>query len=262
MEHFKETMEISKNEILLSKLGSFPPITLKEMSAIRLMNRTDTKFLTDKKTFMRLLESLKNDYYVQQIEEERISNYRTIYWDTPDHVFYLCHHNGCAPRRKIRIRTYMDSDITFLEVKRKDNHGKTRKVRIPMNEMESLEVIGEDFIKEHTQYSFDSLIPCLENQFHRITFVNKGKTERLTVDFDINFHNIETKENRAMNNLVIIELKRDGWIESPVMERLLHLRIKPNGFSKYCIGSYLTNPLLKRNLFKSKILFINKIEQE
>ena len=62
-----------------------------------------------------------------------------------------------------------------------------------------------------------------------------------------------------MGNLVIIELKRDGLVYSPVLKMLNQLRIHPHGFSKYCMGSALTNPKLSVNRFKCKLIEINKI---
>ncbi len=62
-----------------------------------------------------------------------------------------------------------------------------------------------------------------------------------------------------MGQLVIIELKRDGLVYSPVLEMLRQLRIHPHGFSKYCMGSALTNPQLSVNRFKRKLIEINKI---
>ena len=62
-----------------------------------------------------------------------------------------------------------------------------------------------------------------------------------------------------MGPLVIIELKRDGLVFSPVLEMLRQLRIHPHGFSKYCMGSALTNPGLQVNRFKRKLIEVNKI---
>jgi hypothetical protein len=62
-----------------------------------------------------------------------------------------------------------------------------------------------------------------------------------------------------MGDLVIIELKRDGLVYSPVLEMLRQLRIHPHGFSKYCMGSALTNSELRINRFKRKLIEINKI---
>ena len=242
-------------------LAQLPPISLDEMSGIKLMNRTDTKFVTNKEKLARLLELAQGQYYAQQIEDLRIANYRTTYWDTPDHRFFLEHHNGRAPRQKIRVRTYMDSDLTFLEVKTKNNHGRTKKKRITVPSQERADVVaagGSEFAQKLTGATFDDIIPTVQNRFQRITLVNYGKTERLTIDFNVGFHNYETDRDAVTGDLVIIELKRDGNVFSPVLDLLRQLRIHPSGFSKYCIGSLMTNGRLKSNLFKKKLIRISR----
>ena len=242
---------------LLTKLQ---PITLEEMKDIRLMNRTDTKFVTNKEKLVRLLELAEGKYYAQFNNGSKIADYMTTYWDTDDYRFYMEHHNGRAPRQKVRVRTYMDSDITFLEIKTKNNHGRTKKKRV---EVPCQQITGEggneEFLKERVHLSLADIHPTVRNRFHRITLVNYGKTERLTIDYDVHFHNMETEQDANVGPLVIIELKRDGNVYSPVLDILRQLRIKPSGFSKYCIGSVMTNKGLKQNLFKQKLVKLRKI---
>ena len=246
-------------------LELLPPISLDEMSGIKLMNRTDTKFVTNKQKLAQLLELAQGQYYAQQIDDARIANYRTVYWDTPEYRFFLEHHNGRAPRQKIRVRTYVDSGLTFLEVKTKNNHGRTKKKRITVPDHDRAVIVeagGSEFTKQLTGETFDDINPTVQNRFQRITLVNKGKTERLTIDFNVQFHNFETETDVGTGELVIIELKRDGNVYSPVLEILRRLRIKPSGFSKYCIGSVMTNDHLKNNLFKEKLVRISKYSGE
>ena len=202
-------------------LQHLEPITLEQMSSIRLMNRTDTKFVTSKDNLVRLLEMAQGKYYAQFNNDSRIANYMTTYWDTDNHRFFLEHHNGRAPRQKVRVRTYMDSDLTFLEVKTKNNHGRTKKkrVEVPSQEIEVQGTNGE-FVEALVHQGLNEMHPTVRNQFHRITLVNYGKTERLTIDYDVHFHNLETGNNANVGPLVIIELKRDGNVYSPVLDIL------------------------------------------
>lgn len=233
-------------------LDQLDPITLEEMSSIRLMNRTDKKFVTNKAKLAELLALAKGQYYAQFNAGSKIASYRTTYWDTEDHGFYMQHHNGRSPRQKVRVRTYMDSGVTFLEVKTKNNHGRTKKKRVEVPGQGQI-VQSADFLMERTQLTPDDIHETVQNNFHRITLVNYAKTERLTIDFDVRFHNYETGKDMETGDLVIVELKRDGNVYSPVLDILRQLRIKPSGFSKYCIGSVLTNRSLKHNLFKPKL---------
>ena len=238
-----------------------PTITLDEMGKIRLMNRTDTKFLTNKEGLIKMLTLAKDEYFAQEINGKRIAHYRTTYWDFDDHRFYITHQNGHKPRMKVRVRTYEDSNgLTYLEIKRKDNKGKTRKVRTKVqSQTELVESGGDTFLYQNTGIQLDTLHPCLQNYFKRITLVNKGMTERLTIDFDIQYTNYETDAHADSDNLVIVELKRDGLVYSPIKEILQGLRIHPSGYSKYIIGSAMTNPNLKRNKIKPRLVRIKKI---
>lgn len=255
-------MQVSYPDILKGITDAMEPITLADMKSIRLMNRTDTKFVTNKGTFLRLLDMARDSYYIQEVEGHRVSRYRTVYWDDPErHTFFRVHHNGGRPRTKVRVRTYVDSDLTFLEIKKKDNHGKTRKTRTVVSSIPAVidTAEGESFLQEHTGLTFADIKPAVGNRFNRITLVNKGKTERLTIDFDLQFDNFETQRTDSLDSIVVVELKRDGRVSSPILAMLRELRIKPNGFSKYCIGSALTNADLRQNRFKEKLRTINRI---
>jgi len=245
-------------------VNGMEPITLAEMSGIKLMNRTDTKFVTNKSHLVRLLELASDKYYSQWKNESMVAEYITTYWDTDDLRFYFEHHNGHAPRQKVRVRTYVGSDLTFLEVKTKNNHGRTKKKRIEVPGQEILEVRTEadEFISPLVHSTLNDIHPTVQNHFNRITLVNKGKTERLTIDFDVHFHNFETGDEAETGDLVIIELKRDGNVYSPVLDMLRQLRIKPSGFSKYCIGSVMTNRHLKHNMFMGKMVWIRKLVEK
>jgi len=49
-------------------LGKFLPISLNEMTGIRLMNRTDTKFVTNRALLERLLGMACGEYRAQEID--------------------------------------------------------------------------------------------------------------------------------------------------------------------------------------------------
>ncbi|MBR1746510.1 MAG: polyphosphate polymerase domain-containing protein [Fibrobacter sp.] len=227
------------------------------------MNRTDQKYVTTVSRLLQLLALTEDSYYVQEIDGQRLAAYRTVYWDDPEeHNFFHRHQHGLLPRTKVRARTYVDSDLSFLEVKKKNNPGKTRKERIRVPSIDA--VIGGEgdaFLQEQTGFSFARLTPTVGNRFHRITLVNKGKTERLTIDFDLRFDNFETHREHALDNIVVIELKRDGRVFSPVLALLRQLRIKPSGFSKYCMGMCYTGDGLRINNFKTRLRRVERISR-
>ena len=240
-------------------LRQFEPITLAEMSSVKLMNRTDTKFVTTRPFLERLLQMAAKDYYVQEINGERNMLYDTTYFDTTDFGMYQQHQHGVARRQKIRFRTYVSSNLQFMEVKTKNNHGRTKKKRIEVTDMDLGDPTKREFLANTLHFDVDTLQPHTHNLFRRVTLVNRGKTERLTIDTDLVFHNLLTDSDKEMGPLVIIELKRDGLVFSPVLDMLRQLRIHPHGFSKYCMGAALTNVALPQHRFKLKLREINKI---
>ena len=232
------------------------------MKSVRLMNRVDTKFVTTLPRLMQLLEMAKGEYFVQEIDGERNSAYTTLYYDTPRLDMYIMHHNGCLGRQKVRVRQYVDTNLTFLEVKNKNNHRRTRKKRITVT---GFDITGEqqrEFLKPLCWWDVDTLQPALRNWFNRITLVNKAKTERVTIDTGLRFHNCMSGLDKSLDQVVIIELKRDGNQPSPLLAMLRDLHIHPYGFSKYCMGTALSNPSVKKNRLKPKLHYVERLLRE
>ena len=239
------------------------------MGSVKLMNRIDTKYAVPMAMLPAILEAAKPDYFAQEIDGKRIATYDTMYYDTETLDMYIRHHDRQLVRQKIRVRRYVDSDLTFLEIKRKNNKGRTKKKRIAVPGFElRADTIGhtkredwsvEDFIADKSRYTWQQLSPHLWTKFHRITLVNKSKTERLTIDMDLVWENVLSGEKKTYPQLVIVELKRDGNVPSLMTDIMLSLRIHPFKISKYCIGTALTSPGLKKNRFKLKIRRIEKM---
>ena len=255
-------------------LEKLSPITLEEMDSIKLMNRIDSKYLTNENTLLQLLErAAAVGYRVLVTQGTRINPYDSIYFDTAGLRMFYDHHNRRLVRQKVRTRCYENSGDAFLEIKRKNNHGRTKKKRVdmvgfdPMHPDHGIRFLRQDeqyrsydeFLRKHLRYDPTVLSERLENHFNRITLVNKAKTERLTIDTGLCFHNLITGRDVDLTGLAIIELKRDGLQPSPILGMLRDLRIKPSGFSKYCMGSALTNPALKRNNFNERLHMIERL---
>ncbi len=240
-------------------LKSMQPITLAEMSGVKLMNRTDTKFVTTMPRLLQLLQMAQSDYFVQDIDGGRNMLYDTTYFDTLGFEMFQEHQHGHAGRQKIRFRTYVSSNLQFMEIKTKNNHGRTKKKRIEVDDMDLSDPAKRAFIADKLHFDVDTLQPHMHNYFHRVTLVNRAKTERLTIDTELEFNNIITGQPRHMGPLVIVELKRDGLVPSPVLEMLRQLHIHAHGFSKYCMGAAMTNPSLRVNRFKEKLCYVQRI---
>ena len=253
-------MQIPSFSHLEEILLEMEPITLEEMSGVKLMNRIDTKFLTSREKLVRLLRNASENFMIQDSENIRNSAYYTCYFDTKDVKMYYNHQRGKKSRRKVRIRQYLNSEVLpFLEIKDKNNKGRTKKKRVSMQEGTGI-TDYEDFINRNSEFSSRELLPKIENRFNRITLVNKEKSERITIDTSLEFHNFATLIDIKLPELVIIEWKRDALSSQSHLKPLLRqLKIQESGFSKYVIGMALTDCTLPQNRLKKKIRLIENL---
>ena len=251
-------MQDNTDTYKFDQIELFDPISLGEMDKVKLMNRTDTKYWFHAECLQNLLESIQDSYYILTMHNEIALLYSTIYFDTSTNGMYTAHHNGKLNRYKIRRRSYVLSGISFLEVKFKNNKGRTIKKRIQTD-------FGKDgfndtenaFIHDISPFTTGDLSQSLINSFSRITLVNKNFSERCTVDFNLNFKSVPNQI--MLNNLVVAEIKAEGSPSaSPLGRALRNQRIKTSGFSKYCIGKAMTDSSVKRNAFNHKIRMIEK----
>lgn len=182
-----------------------PTLDLDRIAAVRLMNRVDTKYLVDEALCMELLERAADQYYVQIIDDCRACRYATLYYDTPQWDMYHLHHNRRLTRQKIRTRTYVETGVTYLEVKNKSNKGRTHKRRMALDRSlfaaAATDTAAADFLRREARYAPEALSPSLATRFVRVTLVNHAMTERLTIDFDLHFDNVRAAGggNKDMN---------------------------------------------------------------
>ena len=243
----------------LEILQGFSPITLGEMDEVKLMNRTDTKFVMDRGFFNKILPDLQNDYRALNINGNLISNYKTLYFDEPNFGFYLAHHNGKGNRYKVRIRNYVESNLFFFEIKNKFK-GRTDKKRIAVSDFEmELGETTSTFLNEVVGSKL-KVETKLWNSFGRITLVNKAEKERLTLDLNLSF-SWKNKE-LTYDDIVIAELKQENVNRNSLFYRIMKSNgIRPNSMSKYCVGAMQLFPELKGNNFKDKIRMIDKLKE-
>ena len=245
-------------------LQDMAPITLEEMDAVKLMNRIDSKYVVNEETLLRMLEEAgRAGYRVLVSEGERISPYDSVYYDTAGLTMFYLHHNRRLVRQKVRTRCYVNSGDTFLEIKRKNNHGRTSKKRleIPSGHLLDFACIPEacEYLSAHSWFRAPELSPSARTRFSRITLVNPALTERLTIDTRLFFENFRSGVDTTLQDAVIVELKQDGRADSQMKKILLALRVKPLRVSKYCMAVTLTDPTARAGRFKVKVRAIEKI---
>jgi hypothetical protein len=243
-------------------LARFAPITLAEMAGVALQDRTDTKYLLHERDLYTALAGLTGAYRVLDIQGLRLNRYRTLYFDTADFALFQRHHAGARERFKVRTRNYVDSQLSFLEVKHKVSQKRTVKNRIQTPAFLTwLPPETEAFLSDYLPLSPDALEAKVWNEYSRITLVSTRRLERVTLDLDLRF----TYGGRGVTlpGLTIAEVKRDGLghtgHDSDFMRQMRALRVRPTGFSKYCAGVAMLHEDVKHNNFKPKLRQISKL---
>lgn len=243
-------------------LTSFGPISLKEMDAVELMNRTDAKYVFNFKLLPEILNYSKTHYRVLEINGERLFSYKTTYYDTPGFKLFNNHVLGKLNRHKIRHRTYESTGVSYLEVKFKSNKNRTIKWRIKNEINGSFDKNAIDFLTDRTQMDSSDLNAVITNSFKRITLVSIEDKTRITLDFDLTFARSDTTKIE-LPYLAIAELKQEGNNNNNFFIQILKkMRIRPAGFSKYCIGSAMLYDIPRKSALKPKFLHLKRIENE
>ena len=136
--------------------------------------------------------------------------------------FYLDHHNGRVNRNKIRFREYVGSGLTFLEIKLKNNKGKTIKKRI---KVDSIPEVLSDKQQKYIDKIVGNKLEVSAKQwidFSRVTFVHNTHLERLTLDVNLTFKN---------------KIKDDYWVhnyyKNNIVRSQLIKRFKTINFEYY-----------------------------
>lgn len=244
-------------------LDRFEPVSLAQMDAVALLDRTDTKYVMRSGQLYAALAGLNADYRVLQIDGVRLHPYRTLYFDTADFAMYMRHHDGRRLRFKVRSRQYVESRRSFLEVKVKTGRERTSKRRIETGGLvTTLTPDASRFVAGQVdRLDGVALQPRLWNSFLRVTLVSTREPERLTLDLDLRFD--RDGQPADLPGVAIAEVKQQGVNRgSPFVRQMRALGIASTGFSKYCIGAALLYPELKHNNFKGKLRLVEKLMGE
>ncbi len=240
-------------------LNRFDTIGLEEIREAGLMKRIDSKFIFHKETLAEIIEKLCDDYTILTIDNKNWFNYKSLYFDTENFDFYRQHHNGKIHRHKVRYRQYVDSNLSFLEVKERQNRI-VSKTRIRTDELSEKLATKENSFVTNQLGKKATLFPKIWSDYRRFTLIAKNGQERVTFDTSLVFYNNEDSIN--FDNVAIAELKQARIDRNSVFYNVVkELRIRPFRISKYCVGvaSLHTNSTIKRNNFKMKLIKLNQI---
>ena len=240
--------------------NTFEPISLREMDAVALLNRVETKYVLSTTQILTALQNLQSSYRILSIEHQRIHSYRTLYFDTNGFKFFHDQVTGRSDIYKVRSREYLETQLSYLEVKHKNQKRRTNKNRLLIAFHESIMTPqAQAFLGELIPPSRQSLEPKLWNTFERITLVNLSDLERITIDMNLRF--FTEQQELSLGGIVIAEIKQEKFSKgSAFMSEMRRQGIRKTGFSKYCFGVSQLYSTVKKNSQKEKLLMIEKLQ--
>jgi len=252
----------------LDVLKGYSSHGLADLKGAALMDRVDTKYIIPLQQLPYILAELKADYSALEMQTNRVFTYHNTYFDTLDHHFYHAHHQGKLNRYKVRHRHYVDTKTGFLEVKFKNNKGRTIKSRIQSPKADINSPQASEFLASKLQPTHRQLKPTQFGSYQRIALANEASCERITFDLNLSFSAPIPSEQFSNNqqasiylpHMFIAELKQSRHdTNSPFARLMAHRGIRPSKFSKYCIGCSLVNANLKANRFKPELMAIQQL---
>jgi hypothetical protein len=246
------------NPSLQDIFNRLPPTYLDEVRIAALQDRIDTKYLLTEEQAAAIFDRLLDRYKVLEVEGYRGGHYRTLYFDTPALDMFSAHHAGVRPRFKVRMRSYVDSRISFLEVKRKTNRNRTVKTRIPAEAALTIGDEGAAFLATQCPYNPADLVPRIYNEFIRVTLVGMQHVERLTLDFAVSLGIDDIRVD--LPGLVVVEVKQKKLTAQAGIFRQLHdLHLLPTSFSKYVFATTQLTEDVRQNRFKERHMHVAEV---
>lgn len=243
------------------QLSLLTSVSLNELESVSLLNRMDSKYTLRGQDLLKILPCLIDNYNVLEINGVRVFSYENNYFDTPDLQFFRDHHNGYVNRIKVRSRRYVESDLCFFEIKKKEKIDRTNKHREELSCMISdIDINRKNVIQDYTRKNIGEVNLILKNNFSRVTLVNHHFTERVTID--MNLHFIDNQKDIKFGKIAIIEVKQSkNSHSSPITNSLKQHHIRSQSISKYIYGVISLHPSVKKNNFMPILRTIHKLQQ-
>ena len=263
--------------------GHLFPTTLEDLnSAASLLTRVDRKYLVASSAAQNVVDALTGRALVLDIDGRRSFSYASTYFDTPGLDSYLQAARKRRHRFKIRTRSYLDSGLTFLEVKTRGPRGATIKQRLDYRaaDADRLTEEGIDFVVEclapltgsaqEARRTAQSLRPVMATTYRRTTLHLPDDDARATIDTDLAWTALAPRSgassgsssttgagrtrptvvgrgaSRAAGPFAVVETKNPAR-HSPTDRYLWAAGHRPSRISKYATGMAALHPELPAN---------------
>lgn len=257
--------------------------TLEDLnSAASLLTRVDRKYLVASSAAQNVVDALTGRALVLDIDGRRSFSYASTYFDTPGLDSYLQAARKRRHRFKIRTRSYLDSGLTFLEVKTRGPRGATIKQRLDYRaaDADRLTEEGIDFVVEclapltgsaqEARRTAQSLRPVMATTYRRTTLHLPDDDARATIDTDLAWTALAPRSgassgsssttgagrtrptvvgrgaSRAAGPFAVVETKNPAR-HSPTDRYLWAAGHRPSRISKYATGMAALHPELPAN---------------
>ena len=244
-------------EFRVQQLEHYRPVSLSDMDRVALLDRMDTKYVFRTDQLPEFLEVLNDSYYVLEIDNKRMFRYESLYFDTDNFLLYNHHYCGRLNRYKVRFRKYVESDLSFFEIKFKNNKGRTIKSRVVHEPDDCIRGKASDLLVEKTPFHPEGLHAKFWVNYSRITLVSRDFKERLTLDLGLEFRNGESRY--SVGDLVIAEVKQGRSCKSVFSTLMKKHHIREGAISKYCYGVTSLFQSIRINNFKEQLHYLNRI---
>lgn len=251
--------------------------TLEDLNASAgLLTRIDRKYLVASDTAQGVIDALAERALVLDIDGLRCFSYASTYFDTPELGSYFQAAHKRRRRFKIRTRSYLDSGLTFLEVKTRGPRGATIKQRMDYRaaDADHLTPEGLGFIADclaplsgsvrDARRVARSLKPVMSTTYRRTTLHLPDDGARATIDTDLTWTAFASGEDdegeergsgtratrrgapRPAGPLAVVETKNPARC-SPTDRYLWANGHRPSRISKYATGMAVLHPELPAN---------------
>jgi hypothetical protein len=222
---------------------------------LNLQTRTDRKYLISSSELEDVIRPASLDLKVVTDGSNLISAYESVYFDTPDFQLHKLAAVGRRRRFKVRTRSYLDSRLSFFELKIRSSRSQTKKVRIeiPFENRTTTPQDQTGWIHEELQVlklsTPEHFVSALKVDFERITLISITEASRITIDSSIQFNGVPALNNQ---DWLIVETKSTGR-PSQIDRLLWNSGFRPLRISKYGVGISLLNIDAPRNKWNRAI---------
>lgn len=214
----------------------------------QLMRRVDSKYSLPRAELPHLLRSLSGSYEVLTAAGLYAASYTTVYFDTEERRCLTDHLRGRRPRHKVRVRHYLDRELSVLEVKTKTPGSRTEKLQ------RSRPFGGNGLTAEEHDWAGawtgirQPMLARAWSACQRITLLRADAAGRMTIDLNVALGTQAAA--RSLEGTVLVEIKQDSpRLDRQLTQTLRQAQARPVGLSKYVAAMMHATPALPHARF-------------